>query len=220
MTADQIVLAAFAMAVIVALVLVWRGRGRSRKAMASPLTPGSMKAEDWEIGPVIGGANRSRGLPPHPVAGPEGWYFDFGEPHYVTRREGPLTGKRRIRARFRVEGDGKLFGAGGQGPTAVTLYFAHRQNDWNSDGARWWATFAPHYLLNVPDEFTIDVSLDAEAGWTSVIALNSKTAPLGFNACKDAAERVGFTFANHDGWGHGARAEGNVRFHCLEFTVE
>lgn len=215
---DYIVLAVFAVLILAALALIWRSR--KVRVPPPPLVPGSMKAGDWEIGPVIGGKNHSVGLPLHPTASGEGWYFDFGEPHYVTRNEGPLTGKSRIRARFRVEGDGKLFGAGGEGPTAVTLYFAHRLNDWMNDGTRWWATFAPHYLLNVPDEFTIDVPLDAAAGWTSVFTLNSKDAPAGFNACKDDAGRIGFTFANHTGWGHGARAVGKVRFHCLEFSVE
>lgn len=82
------------------------------------------------------------------------------------------------------------------------------------------ATFAPHYLANVPDEFEIVAPLDAEANWTSVFTLTSKGAPLGFNACKDAAERVGFTFANHIGWGHGAQSVGGrVRFRVIAFEI-
>ena len=107
---------------------------------ARPDTPVAVSA--WEIGPVIDGRNYSRGLfTPSQFA--DGWGFPIGpsaEPHYVTFRHGSLLGKRQIRMRFRIDGPPGAIVYGAKcavgSPSAVTLYFERRGDDWLSDGAR------------------------------------------------------------------------------------
>lgn len=183
----------------------------------------SVRAGAWEIGPTINGRNYSRGL-----FGAtqliDGWAFLIGptaEPHYVTFHYGSLRGKREIRMRFRIEGPpgAIIYGANCpvSSPSAVTLYFQRRGDDWSTDGARWWATFASVPINGARGETEIVAPLDAT--WTSVNTMTAQNNPEEFAAAKADADRVGFTFANCEGYGHGARATLPVRFVINAFEV-
>lgn len=177
----------------------------------------------WEIGPIIKDRNYSRGLF-RPSEFKDGWGFVISptrEPHYVTFRHGSLTGKKLIKMRFRVEGPKGAIIHGAKCPTrsrsAVTLYFQSRGDNWRSDGARWWASFAKVKLRGPMAETEIVAPLDAR--WTSVYSQNAQKNPREFAAAKRHADRVGFTFANCEGYGHGARATAPVRFVVTSFQV-
>lgn len=177
----------------------------------------------WEIGPVIDGHNYSQGLFGASQSN-EGWTFLLGpnaEPHYVTFHHGSLSGNREIRMRFRIDGPPGAIVYGAKcpvgSPSAVTLYFQRRGDDWSSDGERWWATFASVPIKGPMGETEIDAPLNAK--WTSVNIMTADTSPAEFAAAKAEADRVGFTFANCEGYGHGARATAPVRFVVTAFEV-
>jgi hypothetical protein len=165
-------------------------------------------AGEWSIGPAIDGRNYSVGLP----ASTNG-SFDIGptaEPHYVTKPTGSLSGT--IRFRFRIDGPVDTAFT----PCAsVTLHFQKRGDDWKTDGYRWWATFATVPLAI--GEHEIVAPLDSK--WTGAFAATAETHPAAFAAAKANAERVGFTFGNCEGYGHGARASQSVRFSVLDFQI-
>jgi hypothetical protein len=177
----------------------------------------------WEIGPVINGRNHSIAAS-RPSAFGGGWGFTISqasEPHYVTFRHGSLRGKRQIRMRFRVEGQAGAIVHGAKcpiaSPSAVTLYFQRAGDDWTTDGARWWATFASARLDGPVGETEIVASLDGK--WTSVLNMTAANNPNEFAAAKAQADRVGFTFGNCTGFGHGARATAPMRFVVTRFQI-
>jgi len=166
----------------------------------------------------------SIGLPANPTIHPEGFEFAISptqEPHYVTKATGPLTGKSAVRMRYRVEGPPEAHiygkGCGETSGSAVTLYFATRSNDWKSDGGRWWARLASAPLTG-PGEAEIVAPLDGY--WSSVTAMTTDTHRAVFEAAKANAGRIGFTFANCEGYGHGARATMPVKFIVTNFSIE
>lgn len=180
-------------------------------------------ATAWEIGPVIEGRNYSRGLS-HGSETRDGWGFAIGpnaEPHYVTFRHGSLRGKTHIRMRFRVDGPpgATIHGAkcSPASPSAVTLFFQRYGDDWRTDGGRWWASFASVGLRGPTGETEIVVPLNGN--WTSVERMSARQNPGEFAAAKAMADRVGFTFANCEGLGHGARATMPVKFVVTRFQV-
>lgn len=184
---------------------------------------GGTAARVWEIGPVIDGRNYARG-PSRPGASSAGTIIAIGagaEPHYVTFRHGSLAGKTRIRMRFRVEGPGGALIHGAKcapsSPSAVTLFFQRADDDWRSDGGRWWAGFASVPLAGPRGETEIVAPLNGP--WSSVMTMTARTSPAAFTAAKVNAGRVGFTFANCEGLGHGARATMPVRLIVTRFEV-
>lgn len=180
-------------------------------------------ASAWEIGPIRNGRSYSHGpIRPLALGGALGVPIGAGaEPHYVTFRHGSLQGKTQIRMRFRVEGPPGVTIYGAKcpvaSPSAVTLYFQHGADNWRTDGGRWWATFASVSLTGPMGETEIVAPLDAN--WTSVMRMSARTNPGEFAAAKINADRVGFTFANCEGFGHGARATAPVRFVVTSFQV-
>jgi hypothetical protein len=72
--------------------------------------------------------------------------------------------------------------------------------------------------LSGPGEYEIAAPLGGL--WTSVNVKTVITAPGDFAAAKANADRVGFTFANCEGYGHGAAATGPVRFVVTHFSVQ
>ena len=180
-------------------------------------------ANSWEIGPVINGRNRSLGESFHSIT-KGGWGFTISqnsEPHYVTFHHGSLRGKKEIRMRFRVDGpaNASIYGAkcATTSPSAVTLYFQRAGDDWATDGGRWWATFSSSPLSRPTGEKEIVASLNGN--WTSVLQMSARNNPREFEAAKAYTHRVGFTFANCAGFGHGARATQPVRFVVTHFQV-
>lgn len=204
-----------------------RAKLLSALAMSGLLTVGvaaQTSAGPWEIGPVIEQRNYSLGSPYSATRYAGGLRVAIGptaEPHYVTFRHGSLSGKRQFRMRFRVEGPRSAIIHGARcssgTPSAVTLYFQRRGDDWETDGARWWATFASVPLKGPTGEMEIVAPLNAN--WTSVVSMTARTSPNAFAAAKANADRVGFTFGNCEGHGHGARATQPVRFVVTSFQV-
>lgn len=187
-----------------------------------------MQASAWQIGPVIssreGFRNYSLGLPSRPEQYDDGWGFAISptaEPHYITFRHGPLTGKSQISMRYRVEAAPETVihgkGCSVTSPSAVTLYFQKAGDDWRTDGDRWWASFAAVPLRGAGEH---EIVAPLNARWTSVLSMTAEDSPAAFAAAKRSADRVGFTFANCEGRGHGARATGPVRFVVTDFRVE
>lgn len=178
----------------------------------------------WEIGPIVGTRNYSLGLPVNPTKHPEGFEFAISptaEPHYITKATGPLTAYKAIRMRYRVEGpsEAHIYGKGCSeaSGSAVTLYIEHKADDWSRDGYRWWAT--QHTVaLTGPVEAEIVAPLDGY--WSSVFAFTTDTHRAVFNDAKANAARIGFTFANCEGYGHGTRSTLPVKFIVTYFGVE
>ena len=203
--------------------------GRLAQALAingllSGVVVAQTSAGPWEIGPIIRQHNYSFGLPRIPDNQAPTWSFAISptaEPHYVTFSHGSLTGKTQIKMRFRVDGPPGAVVHGAKcpsgSPSAVTLYFQREGDDWATDGGRWWATFASVALQGPMAEVEIAAPLDAN--WTSVLEMTAKHNPNEFAGAKANADRVGFTFGNCEGFGHGARATMPVKFVVSSFEV-
>lgn len=209
-----------------ALLLAACSSDRPRKAppalpppVAAPADP--MVADNIEVGPIIDGTNYSKGVPVRPAAHPEGWSIEFGEPHYVTFRHGPLTGKSRVVLRFRLEGEPGTVLAPPCCPGfigLVTLYFAARDNDWRQDGGRWWASSATLQAPTVPGAYEIVAPIDGP--WSSVTSMTSASDPAAFARALANADRVGFTLGGGDGLGHGLAADRPTRMVVTYLGVE
>lgn len=186
---------------------------------ASGYTASMMNPADVEIGPVISGKNRSKGLPIHPTPSDlGGWQMPLGpeyEPHYVSFPHGSLEGKSRIEMRYAIEGGGDIIGVGCQGIGTLTVFFQAQGDDWNTDGKRWWATFASLPLGE--GEYWINAALDSN--WTSVFKMSASANPQQFQGALRSAARVGFTFGNCEGYGHGVRATQPGTFRLISFNV-
>jgi hypothetical protein len=189
--------------------------------MVSPL----MVASNWEIGPIINGQNYSVGMPLHPYQTADGWAFDFplqpGSVHYVTYKYGSLAGKSHIVMHYRIEADPSVqflppccAGLLAVGPT---MYFQQNNDDWNTDGKRWWATFNAPYPI-VPGDHELDIPLDG--AWTSVFTMTAESNLSTFLNAKANADRIGFTMGGGDGYGHGTYATGAARLVVTSFVVE
>lgn len=183
-----------------------------------------MQSGRWEIGPVIEGRNYSVGMPsslPRNGGAVRFAISPTAQPHYITFRHGSLGGKSRIRMRFRIEGPtfAKIHGAKCpvNSPATVTIYFQRDGDNWRTDGQRWWATFST-VQLKVPMGQT-EIVAPLNARWTSVSQMTAQNSPGVFAQAKAKADRVGFTFGNCEGYGHGARATAPVRFIVTSFEV-
>lgn len=159
----------------------------------------------WLIGPVINGTNYSKDCPRSFTGS-----FQIGpcEPHYVTRATAPLTGKT-IRLRYRLEGNVEGLKCN---PATISLHFQRKGDDWSGKGAkeayRWWSATQP--LQQGEHELV--------AGkWTAVQGSNSDDQAEAFRDALANAERVGFTFGDCTGLGHGVK--GQARFTVLEFAA-
>jgi hypothetical protein len=182
---------------------------------SSSPTPRPRPSTDWQIGPVIDGKNYSVGMPLNPEPFGEGFNFVIGpksEPHYVTRPTGPLDDASAIRMRYRVAGPPETTFSS---CASVTVHFQRRGDDWQTDGYRWWATFATVPLAR--GEHEIVAPLDGK--WTGTFAVTAETHPAAFALAKAEAARVGFTFGDCEGYGHGATATPDVLFAVTEFAV-
>lgn len=186
-----------------------------------------MTATDWEIGPIIKGQNYSSKMPLHPTQTAEGFEINFpyptadaGHVHYVTRPTGSLANKTRVVIKYRIDGPADLDVSPTKSPEFVsllTLYFQRKNDDWNTDGYRWWASFATVMDLK-PGEHTI--TADLNANWTSVMTYTATNQPSLFAQAKAEASRIGFTFGGGDGLGHGVFASAESKFVVLDFRVE
>jgi hypothetical protein len=169
----------------------------------------------WQIGPVIDGVNYSKGV--H-IEGNSFTLSPTAQPHYVTKASGPLKGKTAIRLRYRVEGDATIHGANCSttSPSKVTIYFQREGDNWAKAGYRWWATFASKQLSGA-GEYEITAPLSGR--WTDIESANAHDDNPLFDRALEETARVGFTFANCTGYGHGAQATGPMQFTIVEYTV-
>jgi hypothetical protein len=200
--------------------------GSSNDAKGPSPSVDLMQPASWEIGPVIDGKNSSLGLPLRPDALENGWGFALTpttEPHYVTAHYGSLAGKSQIKMVYDLQIDGQdhvypRCCVNEQG--VITLYFQRKGDDWNTEGSRWWATFASVPLE--PGVHEIVAPLDGR--WTSVMTMNAVDSYGVFARAKNEADRIGFTFgggsSNDSGYGHGVRSTGPAVFTVRSFTVE
>lgn len=208
----------------ICLTLAACDEGSSRNQ--PPQNPANaMSPAAWDLLTVAPGASDGYAvnMPPNPSPHPEGFSFNFGpdaEPHYVTFRHGSLTGKTAILIRYRVEAAPETIIFGKEcpvtSPSGVTLYFQKSGDDWRSDGGRWWATFATATLSGASEG---EIIAPLQGAWTSVYRMTAAANPGEFASAKDNADRVGFTFGNCTGFGHGARATGPVTFVVTDFQV-
>jgi hypothetical protein len=204
------------------------GCGDAAQASADPGARLPVPAAAWQIGPIIRGRNYSKGVPLHPTPRRGGGFqVDLpsapGSVHYVTFRHGPLTGKRRIVMRYRVESDPGvrfLAASDGKSPPLITLYFQRGGDNWSGRGRfesyRWYATFATQSVT--PGDHVMAAPLDA--AWTAVETSNARTSPTAFRAALAGADQAGFVLGGGDGYGHGVFATGRARLIVTEFRVE
>jgi hypothetical protein len=196
-------------------------------APASAAVPSDPAA--WTIGPIVRGRNYSQGVPLHPTPRRGGgWHIDLpqapGSVHYVTFRHGPLTGKRRIVLRYRLEmapGVRLLAASDGKSGSMITPYFQRSGDTWSGRGRfetyRWYATFATHAPIR-PGTHEIVAPLDGL--WTAVERSTVRTSPGAFRAALEDADQVGFVLGGGDGYGHGVFATGRARLVVTDFRVE
>jgi len=193
-----------------------------------PANPADANA--WEIGPIDRRGNDSVGMPDRPTQGRRGWYFDFpypnvgaGHVHYVTFQHGPLTGKRRIVMRYRVDAArGVRFvpRQTPQAPATISLYFQRRGDNWTARGRyagyRWYAPVGSVREIT-PGEHEMVVEFDGR--WTSVMGVPASQDPRGFREAMAEAHRVGFVLGSRDLRGHGVFATGPARLTVTSFQV-
>jgi hypothetical protein len=209
------------------IFVVWRKWSR-RYRTNGPITDGQ-HAQDWLIGPIVWGENRSKGTPLHPSPEPGALFaFDFpeapGHVHAATFRHGPITGKSRIRMRYRIETD-----PGAQivpltdvtATSKLTLYFQKYGDDWSGEGKhetdRWYAYFATQEpILNGQYEIVAPFT----SRWNAVQSSDSWSNPEAFAEALKHADQVGIAFGGGSGLGHGAYAIGRARIVVQEFMVE
>jgi hypothetical protein len=163
---------------------------------------GHAAAQAWQIGPTIDGRNYSTGS----VSGNT---ITVADVHYITRPTGPLA--REISIAFALSAP--LTGTGCTGPATATLYFQRSGDDWNTDGARWWATFATVTVDHAGD-YSMTAPLDGP--WTSVEKKTAIANPSDFADAKAHAARVGMTLGNCTGYGHGATGPAQLTITSFE----
>jgi len=160
-------------------------------ALAACSNSSPSPAPGWTIGPTISGHNYSTGSAAGDV-------ITVQDVHYVTRPSGPLAGT--ISMSFHL--DKPLTGTGcGKSPASASLYFQRKGDDWNTDGWRWWATFATVTLDHAGD---YNMAAPLNGPWTSVFHETAAANPEDFAGAKAHASVVGFTLGNCTGYGHGA----------------
>lgn len=186
-------------------------------------------ASAWTVGPITPRGNSSRGVPIRPAAGPgRGWHIDLPPPggsvNYVTFHHGSLAGKSRIVMRYRIEaapGVQILPRTAPSLPSAITLYFQRRGDNWTGRGPfeayRWYATFASQSPIN-RGEHVLVAPLSGK--WTAVSRSSAYTNPYAFREALADADQVGFVLGGGDGYGHGVFATGPARLIVTDFRVE
>jgi hypothetical protein len=199
-------------------------------APTTPLHAATPAAEAWEIGPIIRSKNYSVGMPLIPTASGRGWHFDFpypsvdaGHVHYLTFNHGPLTGKRKIVMRYRIDAPRGVRFVPREHPdlpATLSFFFQRRGDSWSGKGRyeayRWYSP--EHSLVSLrPGEHELVV--DLQDSWISVWGHAAPTNPYAFRDAIDGAERVGFVLGSRQGRGHGVYATGPARFTVLSFEV-
>ena len=199
-------------------------------ALPVTLRAAGQSPQGWEIGPVIRGRSYSPGMPLHPRAARQGWYFDFpgpsrrdGHVHYVTRPTGPLDQARGIRLRYRIDtAHGTRF-VPQEFPdrTAILSLFVQRAgDDWRAreqtEFHRW---YSPNDRVIPLARGVHELTILFDENWISVMGSDRERSAREFAETLAHASRVGFTLGSAGGRGHGVFATGPARFTVLQFMV-
>lgn len=173
----------------------------------------------WLIGPKNkDGHNYSKGMPLYPALEPDGscslTLGPTAEPHYVMLSV-RLAGMQAIRLQYWTQGDpdAVIYGAKEvcrNSPSAVTIHLTSDPTNFTGETHRWWATWASQTLA-APFEGKREILVTKDGPWTSAFTATKATHPRQFEAAWEAARQAGFTFANCEGYGHGARATKPVK---------
>lgn len=145
----------------------------------------------WQIGPIIGSTNYSVNCPKAFTGS-----FTIGpcEPHYVTKAGS------KVPASLTFTLDGNVEGLKCK-PATISLYFETSYNDWRTDGHRWWSGTIPL----TPGTHTIQPTK-----WTSVHTMTQDSHPKDFAMAKANISKVGFTFGDCTGLGHGVKGKAKL----------
>lgn len=186
-------------------------------------------AASWTVGPVIGGRSYSRGVPPHPIAGPgRSWWVPIpggsGSLNALTMAARPLSGARRIVLTYRIEAaPGVTIGARSApgAPALVTMYLQRRGDNWSARGPfetyRWYAGFATQ---TVTPNVTRTIVAPLSGNWTAIERSSARTSPAAFRAALADPQAIGFVLGGGDGLGHGIVADGPARLVVTDFRIE
>lgn len=179
----------------------------------------------WQIGPIVQGENKSKQMPPTPMAP---WHFMFptGDGvHYVTM---PARLFKRFFIRFRIEAPpGTVFQSYDQGqpeltPAAVRLYVQGNgsySEVWIGPGRRYWNT---HGVALQDGEFSLEGDLtNLTSDWSGVMGPEGSRSQFLSHCVGANMARIGFTFGGR-GYGHGVGivAGGPAKFSLLECKGE
>ena len=187
-------------------------------------------AQAWEIGPIIKSRNYSFNMPLRPTPTREGFAIDFpwpdaraGHVHYVTFRNGPLEGARRIVMRYRIDAEPGVRFVPQEHPdlpATLSLFFQQRGDTWSAKGPyetyRWYAP-ASKMIPLTPGEHVVSVDLDD--AWVSVYGKTPDARPEGFRRALADTMRVGFVLGSPAARGHGVYATGPARLTVLSFEI-
>jgi hypothetical protein len=198
---------------------------RIQSKIPSRMTSTPMQAV-WQIGPILDGKSKSINMPEKMTRNSEGLYFDFPNPnwsaghvHYVVFNHGPLTGKTKIRMRYRIDADPSVQFLNDLGSLAsVTLYFQRKGDRWTAsqeyETYRW---YSYEFQLLATGEHIFEMSFTDM--WGAIMVSNMLTNPTAFRSAMENAQCVGFVLGGGTGRGHGVCATGPARFTLLDFQV-
>lgn len=188
------------------------------------------RADSWQIGPIIRGRNYSVGMPLRPSPARRGWYVDFpypnaraGHVHYITHRPGPLTGKRRIVVRYRIDAaPGVRFVPQQQPrlPATISLVIQRRGDNWSGRGGynfyRW---YAPRHTVQLLRPGVHQMVVELGRGWVPVSGGRAAADPRAFAQALADVDRVGLVLGSAGRRGHGVYATGPARLTVLDFRI-
>jgi hypothetical protein len=150
----------------------------------------------WAIGPVINGVNFSKLMP---ASTPDG-SFNFpglgGSVNYITKGYSPGAS---LGIDYEIIGGPVKPEEVPEGAATLALYMECSDNDWVSDGGRWW-TRTRGKLTSGRHALSVPLISDK---WVTV--QNAHTPEI-FAAAMSKVVRAGFTFGGPDGAGHGVFA--------------
>lgn len=190
----------------------------------------SMAAADWDI-------QYSPGLPTHPTAAAQGWYFDFPiaqavldavSVNYVTTPYSGVAAKQ-VSMTFSVSSDGPFNGNlssdnTGSTPASVRFFLQQRGDDMSGSGKyefyRWWADQVSYELKSGHIIMTVQLTPDQ---WSSVMGragLASADTLAGFKSALANLGHVGMTFGGGSFFGHGVNAVKPARFTLESFSIQ
>jgi hypothetical protein len=155
--------------------------------------------------------------------------FHFGEPHYISRANGPLQPGQTITCRFRITGNGEFVASDpAEGPPCHVSLFFERAGDDRGDVVQYqfyrWFSHARAELTGAA-EYTVSSEL-VQDQWGPVggdgASNDPNLAAAGFADAMANAAVVGFTFGGQYFAGHGISVKpgtGAASFTLLDFSI-